>query len=185
MRAGFNSQAQSVSSLEKMVGQLASSVQTLAITVEKGKFPSQPVLNPKRVHEISTSSPQHHWEVKVVMTLRKGKEVDNKVEMPVTKTNQIVPVNIEDSPSEEKEETDPWEYIPKAPFPHRLAKGKKRKSTGEIFEILKQVSVNIPLLDAIKQVSSYAKFLKDLCTKKRNILVQKKTFLTKNVSSIL
>ncbi|KAH9697871.1 hypothetical protein KPL71_023794 [Citrus sinensis] len=36
LRAGFNSQAQSVSSLEKMVGQLASSVQTLAITVERG-----------------------------------------------------------------------------------------------------------------------------------------------------
>ena len=69
LRASFNSQAQSVSSLEKMVGQLASSVQTLAMTVEKGKFPSQPVPNPKGVHEASTSSPQQHGEVKVVMTL--------------------------------------------------------------------------------------------------------------------
>ena len=34
-------------------------------------------------------------------------------------------------------------------------------------------------------MSSYAKFLKDLCTKKRNIHVQKKAFLTENVSSIL
>ena len=84
------------------------------------------------------------------MTLRKGKEVDNKVEMPITKENQIVPVNVEDSPSEEKEETNPREYVPKAPFPQRLAKGKKGKSTCEILEIFKQVSVNIPLLDAIK-----------------------------------
>ena len=60
MRASFNSQAQSVLNLEKMVGQLASSVQTLAMTVEKDKFPSQPVLNPKGVHEASTSSPQQH-----------------------------------------------------------------------------------------------------------------------------
>ncbi|KAH9793911.1 hypothetical protein KPL71_004706 [Citrus sinensis] len=120
LRAGFNSQAQSVSSLEKMVGQLASSVQTLAITVEKGKFPSQPVPNPKGVHEASTSSPQQHGEVKAVMTLRKGKEVDNKVEMPVTKENQIVPVNVEDSPPEEKEETNPREYVPKAPFPQSI-----------------------------------------------------------------
>ncbi|KAH9685156.1 hypothetical protein KPL70_013841 [Citrus sinensis] len=110
MRAGFNSQAQSVSSLEKMVGQLVSSVQILAMIVEKGKFPSQPVPNPKEVHEVSTSSPQQHGEVKAVMTLRKGKEVDNKVEMPVTKENQIVPMNVEDSPSEEKEETNPREY---------------------------------------------------------------------------
>ena len=51
------------------------------------------------------------------MTLRKGKEVDNKVEMPVTKENQIIPVNIEDSLSEEKEETNPREYVPKVLFP--------------------------------------------------------------------
>ena len=41
------------------------------------------------------------------MTLQKGKEVDTKVEMPVKKKNQILPVNTEDSPSEEKEETNP------------------------------------------------------------------------------
>lgn len=149
MRVGFNSQAQSVSNLEKIVGACFFS-SILAMTVEKGKFPSQPVSNPKEVHEASTSLPQQHGEVKVVMTLRKRKEIDNKVEMSVTKTNQIVPVNVEDSLSEEKEETNPREYVPTTPFPQRLAKGKKRKSTGEILEIFKQVSVNIPLFDAIK-----------------------------------
>ena len=71
LRAGFNSQAQLVSSLEKTVEQLASSVQSLAMTVEKGKFPSQPMSNFKGVHEVSTSSPQQHGEVKAVITLRK------------------------------------------------------------------------------------------------------------------
>ena len=52
-----------------MVGQLASSVQTLAMTVEKGNFSSQLVPNPKGVHEASISSPQQYGEVKVVMTL--------------------------------------------------------------------------------------------------------------------
>ena len=52
-----------------MVEQLTFLVQTLAITIEKGKFPSQPVPNPKEVHEVSTSSPQQHGEVKAVMTL--------------------------------------------------------------------------------------------------------------------
>ncbi|RVW82392.1 Retrovirus-related Pol polyprotein from transposon 17.6 [Vitis vinifera] len=36
--------------------------------------------------------------------------------------------------------------------------------TLEILEVLKQVKINIPLLDMIKQVPAYAKFLKDLCT---------------------
>ncbi|KAH9744096.1 hypothetical protein KPL70_003541 [Citrus sinensis] len=56
--------------------------------------------------------------------------VDNKVEMLVTKENQIVPVKLEDSPSKEKKETNPREYVSKALFPQRLAKGKKGKSTG-------------------------------------------------------
>ena len=57
--------------------------------------------------------------------------------MLVTKTTQIVPVNVEDSSSEEKEKTNPREYIPKVPFPQRLAKGNNGKSNGEIFEIFK------------------------------------------------
>ncbi|XP_057483886.1 uncharacterized protein LOC130770422 [Actinidia eriantha] len=41
----------------------------------------------------------------------------------------------------------------------------------------KQVKINIPLLDAIKQIPAYAKFLKDLCTVKRNLNVYDKAFL--------
>jgi len=55
----------------------------------------------------------------------------------------------------------------------------------KILEVFKQVKVNIPLLDKIQQVSSYAKFLKDLCTHKRTSNVPKKAFLTANISSIL
>ena len=47
------------------------------------------------------------------------------------------------------------------------------------------MKINIPLLDAIKQVPSYAKFLKDLCTVKRKLHVKKKAFLAEQVSSIL
>ena len=64
--------------------------------------------------------------------------------------------------------------------------GKKGiNNTSEILEVLRQVKVNIPLLDMIKQVPTYAKFLKDLCTIKRGLNVSKKTFLTKQVSSII
>ena len=56
---------------------------------------------------------------------------------------------------------------------------------NEILEVLRQVKVNIPLLDMIKQVPTYAKFLKDLCTLKRGLNVEKKAFLTEQVSSII
>lgn len=47
------------------------------------------------------------------------------------------------------------------------------------------MKVNIPLLDAIKQIPSYAKILEDLCTVKQNLNVQKKVFLTEQVSALI
>jgi hypothetical protein len=37
----------------------------------------------------------------------------------------------------------------------------------EILEVFKKVKLNIPLINAIKQIPKYAKFLKELCTTKR------------------
>ena len=56
---------------------------------------------------------------------------------------------------------------------------------AEMLEVLRQVKVNIPLLDMIKQVPTYAKKLKDLCTVKRGLNVDKKAFLTEQVSAII
>ena len=47
------------------------------------------------------------------------------------------------------------------------------------------MKVNIPLLDLIKQVPAYAKFLKDLCTIKKGLGIEKKAFLTEHVSAII
>ncbi|RVX04763.1 hypothetical protein CK203_025036 [Vitis vinifera] len=59
------------------------------------------------------------------------------------------------------------------------------EATPEKVLIKGEVKVNISLLDMIKQVSTYAKFLKDLCTIKRGLNVNKKTFLTEQVSAII
>ena len=70
-------------------------------------------------------------------------------------------------------------------FPQALKAKKKAINQAEILEVLRQVKVNIPLLDMIKEVPTYAKFLKDLCTVKRGLNVDKKAFLTKQVSAII
>ena len=54
-----------------------------------------------------------------------------------------------------------------------------------MLEVLRQVKFNIPLLDMIKQVPTYAKFLKDMCTVKRGLNVDKKAFLIEQVSAII
>ena len=47
------------------------------------------------------------------------------------------------------------------------------------------MKVNIPLLDVIKQVPTYAKFLKDLCIVKKGLGIEKKAFLTEQVTAII
>ena len=70
-------------------------------------------------------------------------------------------------------------------FPQALRSKKKASKQEGILEVLRQVKVNIPLLDMIKQVPTYAKFLKDLCTIKKGLGINKKAFLTEQVSSII
>ena len=74
---------------------------------------------------------------------------------------------------------------PLTPYPHKLRAPKKLNNHFEIYELFKQVKVNIPLLDAIKQIPSYAKFLKDLCTMKRKLGVNKDAFMTEKSTSLI
>ncbi|XP_057487288.1 uncharacterized protein LOC130773354 [Actinidia eriantha] len=77
------------------------------------------------------------------------------------------------------------ENLKHAPFPHRLAKPKRDSLNSEIYDIFKQVQVNIPILDVIKQIPSYAKFLKDLCTVKRKLHVRETAMMNESQSAIL
>ena len=76
-------------------------------------------------------------------------------------------------------------FVPKAPYPKILQVLKKGGKFEDILEVVKQVQINISFLDAIQQVPSYAKFMKDLIIVKRKTNVPKKAFLTEQVSSIL
>ncbi|KAJ9189314.1 hypothetical protein P3X46_000624 [Hevea brasiliensis] len=71
------------------------------------------------------------------------------------------------------------------PFPCRLAKNKKEEQEKEILETFRKVEVNIPLLDEIKQVPKYAKFLKELCTTKRKLRNNEKISVGENVSALI
>ena len=71
------------------------------------------------------------------------------------------------------------------PFPQALRSKKKASQQAGILEVLRQVKINIPLLDIIKQVPAYAKFLMDLCTINKGLGIEKKAFLTEQVSAII
>jgi hypothetical protein len=122
-------------------------------------------------------------QVKSVITFRSGKVIKKPILEPCEKDDELIFEGKEGVESEHcKEKTD---SPPALPFPHAMTKQRKVNHNSEIFETFKQVRINIPLLDAIKQVPSYAKFLKDLCIVKRKLNVKKKVFLVEQVSVIL
>ncbi|KAL6336126.1 hypothetical protein AAG906_010411 [Vitis piasezkii] len=78
-----SSMEQAIVNLSKVMGDFAYQPKHVN---EKGKFPSQPSQNPKGVHEVETQDGESSKlrEVKAVITLRSGKEVDQ----PLPKVRQ-------------------------------------------------------------------------------------------------
>ena len=135
------------------------------------------------MHEIgSTNDPNVRIdEVKAVVSLRSGKELRPAVPA-LAKSAPTVADLPEEEQSTKREEVKT--SVP-PPFPQALQKKKNSVNQIEMLEVLWQVKVNIPLLDMIKQVPTYAKFLKDLCMVERGLNVNKKAFLTEQVSAII
>ncbi|KAJ8621877.1 hypothetical protein MRB53_030406 [Persea americana] len=137
------------------MGQLANSISAR----DKGTFPSQPESNPKGqvIHDPKGKGLE---QVKSIVTLRSGTQVNSKVELPreteepgVNAEPMLEPepfkedqVNAEPSPSE----PIPRTYVSKAPYPQRLCPAKSNVQLDKMLEVSKQVRINIPLLDAIQ-----------------------------------
>ena len=120
-------------------------------------------------------------EVKAVVTLRSGKELKPAVPELVKSAPTVAdPLQKEQLASKEEVKIS----VPPQ-FQQVLRKKKNSVNQTEMLEVLQQVKVNIPLLDMIKQVPTYAKFLKDLCTVKKGLNVNKRAFLTEQVSVII
>ncbi|KAL5564394.1 hypothetical protein UlMin_027558 [Ulmus minor] len=150
-------------SLENQFSQLATTVGRLEAQ-GSGKLSSQIVINPK--------------ENASAISLRSGKQLDEAYKKPI-KASDEKDLSLErDDATTPKEDNPPRKVshhssipinVPYLPFPSRFSTTKKDRHEKEIFETFQKVQVNIPLLDAIKQVPWYAKFLKELCTNKRKL----------------
>ena len=150
---------------------------------EQGKAPFQGQQHQNMVNEIGLTEDTNTRtdEVKAVVTLRSGRELKSAV------PELVKPAPVVAEPLQEEQLVAKKEVkirIP-PPFPQVLRKKKNHVNQTEMLEVLRQVKVNIPLLDMIKQVPTYAKFLKDLCTVKKGLNMNKKAFLTEQVSAII
>ncbi|XP_027182216.1 uncharacterized protein LOC113780634 [Coffea eugenioides] len=161
--------------IRNQISQMATTINRLD-SQNQGKLPSQPELNPKNVS---------------AMTLRSGKEIQGpEPVIPKDKDEEKIENELERENSngaDLKVLPDPVITVKTnpPPFPSRLEKPKKQDKEKEILEVFRKVEINIPLLDAIKQVPKYAKFLRDLCVNRRRLRGDERVIVGENVSAVL
>ena len=52
-------------------------------------------------------------------------------------------------------------YIPSVPFPQRLKRAKMEEQFSKFLDMFKKIEINIPFVEVLAQMPTYAKFLKD------------------------
>ncbi|XP_024041424.1 uncharacterized protein LOC112098931 [Citrus clementina] len=162
----------SIQNLENQMSQLATTVSRLESQV-LGRLPSQSEVNPKQ--NVSAVIVRSGTELQ-----EPSKKVTKHVEDELEK-NELMPKSQDAQPTRAK----PLPIVIPPPFPSRFTKSKKEEQEKDILETFRKVEVNIPLLDAIKQIPRYAKVLKELCTSKRKLRGDEKVHMGENVSAVL
>ncbi|CAN6700789.1 unnamed protein product [Malus baccata var. baccata] len=193
---GMQSRDKRMDELEKQVGQIT---EFMGQFREQGKLPSSTVVNPKGGFETAKA-----------ITLRSGKEVGTeptpsksapeedekfqiKEEEQAKATARIeqslpYPPNAFNPSTIGKKGSIPINsnvIPPDVPFPSRFLQAKNEEEEKDVLETFRKVHVNIPLLDAIKQIPKYAKFLKKLCTTRKRIQENEVVHVSENVSALL
>ncbi|GMJ04675.1 hypothetical protein HRI_004136700 [Hibiscus trionum] len=152
--------------IDKQISQLTLAVSRLE---SKGKLPSQTEPNPR--------------ENVNAITLRSGTVIE-----PKAREDGVQKEEKKQSPPTRKGMPDPTPvpspYATPPPFPSRLMKRDKQAEEKEILDVFQKVEINIPLLDVIRKIPRYAKFLKDLCTNKRRLIGIEKVNLGEHVSAV-
>ena len=177
----LNNQAAQLRSLEAQMGQMAN----LLTERKPGSLPSNSKVNPRR---------DGNEHVKAVM-LRSGKELEIQLQSPVVEQleaeNVIQPEQKDDADKEQPQEKQSSENSTEAkanmpfPYPQRLKKHKLDKQFTKFMEVFKKLHINIPFADALEQMPSYVKFMKDILSQKRRLADFETVNLTEECSVIL
>ncbi|CAN6718930.1 unnamed protein product [Malus baccata var. baccata] len=185
----MQNQDKRVDQLEKQIGQIAEFVGKFR---DPGQLPSSTIPNPKGGFESAKA-----------ITLRSDKEVgagsssetghNEEAKQPTAKVVPPLPQvpNVPNLPNSSHKGRNVSNSVhtnvfpSNVPFPSRFMQTKKEEAEKDILETFRKVQVNIPLLDAIKQVPRYAKFLKELCTTRKRMSTKEVVKVGENMSAIL
>ncbi|XP_070010883.1 uncharacterized protein [Nicotiana sylvestris] len=155
------SQYSAIKNLEIRVSQLA----TLMSEQIQGDLPRNTEKNPKK--HLKTISLRSGKSLDDSYAKREGKpqevekvnEGENKIESKFPKEQNNKGKNVQ----ENEFITNPHS-VP-LPFPQKMKREKFDKQFSKFLDILKQLYINIPLSDALAQLPSYAKFLKEILSR--------------------
>ena len=98
-----------------------------------------------------------------------GKEEEKNMS---EKTTDAEKQNLTEQPEkscELKQKEKVQAYTLVVPFPQRLQKSRREEKFYKFLEIFKKIEINIPFVEAINQMPNYAKFLKEILSKKKKI----------------
>ena len=136
---------------------------------QSGSLPSNSEVNPRR---------DGNEHVKEVM-LRSGNELETQGQSPVIEELEIEkviqPGQNDDADKEQPNEKQSAENYTEAraslpiPYPQRLKKHKMDKQFTKFMDVFKKLHLNIPFADALEQMPSYVKFMKDILSQKRRL----------------
>ncbi|XP_070023179.1 uncharacterized protein [Nicotiana sylvestris] len=175
----------SIRNMTELVGSHTTSIQNLEMQMrdlsreqnpkQKGTLPSDTIMNPKS----SGSDPTSHI---MAITTRSGKVLQGESSERI-ESSRTEPEEVKEK-VKETQKTLPPIPRPPPPFPQRLARKVDDSKLKKFYDILKQLSINIPFVEAFQEMSGFAKYLKDLITKKKTTK-NKGVNVTHRVSSII
>ena len=168
----------SLKNLETQVGQLALNVPNQ----NKGTFPSDTQKNPKDCMAIQLRSGKDLSSNKKTEGKEETEAEKEKTEEKEEKNSQLE--QLKGSNDQKKKEGVPA-YTPAVPFPQRLQKSRREEQFSKFLDIFKKIEINIPFAEVISQMPLYAKFLKEVLSKKRKIAEKGIVNLTATCSAII
>ncbi|XP_022875808.1 uncharacterized protein LOC111394287 [Olea europaea var. sylvestris] len=180
----FQNQQASIKNLEQQVGQIAAALSGRA----QGTLPSNTETNPKeQVKAITTRSGVQLPEIHVKRPATVIEKAPTMDEEQVDELDKAAEENqVESSDSPQVKATAPVKaYVPPIPFPQRLQKHKLDKQFQKFLDVFKKLHINIPFAEALAQMPSYAKFMKDILSNKRKLEDNETVMLTEECSAIL
>ena len=170
----IQSQSASMRALQMQVGQLASAINNRP----SGSLPSNTEPNPK-------NDKREHCKA---ITLRSGKEIEGNTKKVDDDGDPEKVLNEEPSvlSNPKADASTPKKHVyPPPPFPQRLQKQKQDKQFQKFMDVFKKLSINIPFAEALEQMPSYVKFMKDILSRKRRLEEFETVALTEECSAIL